>query len=137
MRILTSTHHSDHNPVLQDLHWLPVKYRIDFRILLITFKALHYLAPPSLSDLLHRHTPPRCLRSADANLLHPVRTDLRSWGDRAFAAAAPTLWKALPNDIRNANTLSSFKLPLKHTFHPLLFTFKLWFCSASFLFLMN
>jgi hypothetical protein len=112
-RILTSTHRSDHTPVLQDLHWLPVKYRIDFKILLFTLKALNNLAPPSLSDLLHRHTPTRCLRSADANLLHPVRTDLRSWGDRAFVAAAPALWKALPNDIRNANTLSSFKTALK------------------------
>ena len=112
MRILTSTHHSDHNPVLQDLHWLPIKYRIDFKILLITFKALNNLAPSSLSDLLHRHTPTRCLRSADANLLHLVRTDLRSWGDRTFVAAAPALWKALPSDICNANTFSSFKLPL-------------------------
>ena len=96
MRILTSTHHSDHNPVLQDLHWLPIKYSIDFKILLITFKALNNLAPSSLSDLLHRHTPTRCLRSADANLLHPVRTDLRSWGDKAFVAAAPPSGKPSP-----------------------------------------
>ena len=112
-RILTSTHRSDHTPVLQDLHWLPVKYRIDFKILLIPFKALNNLAPPSLSDLLHRHTPTHCLMSADANLLHPIRTDLRSWGDRAFAAAAPSLWNALPNDIRNANHLSSFKTAIQ------------------------
>ena len=108
--MLTSNRRSVHiTHVLQDLHWLPVKYRIDFKILIITFKALNNLAPPYLSDLLHPHTPTCCLRSADANLLHPIRTDLRSWGDRAFVAAAPALWKALPNDIRNANTLSSFK----------------------------
>jgi hypothetical protein len=111
--MLTSTHRLDHTPVLQDLHWLPVKYRIDFRILLITFKALHYLAPPSLSDLLHRHTPTHCLRSADANLLHPIRTDLRSWGDRAFVAAAPALWKALPNTSAMPTRFHLSKLPLK------------------------
>ena len=102
----TLTRPSDHiTPVLHDLHWFPVNYRIDFKILLFTFKTLNNLAPPYLSNLLHRHTPACCLRSADVNLLHPIRTNLQFWGDRAFATAAPSLWNALPND----NTLSSFK----------------------------
>uniref|UniRef100_A0A8C6L007 Reverse transcriptase domain-containing protein n=1 Tax=Nothobranchius furzeri TaxID=105023 RepID=A0A8C6L007_NOTFU len=46
-----SFHHI--TPVLQQLHWLPVTSRIQFKILLYTFKAIHNLAPPYLSDLLH------------------------------------------------------------------------------------
>ena len=41
------------SPILSSLHWLPVKYRIDFRIILTTFKAIHGLGPKYLSELLH------------------------------------------------------------------------------------
>ena len=37
---------------LQDLHWLPVRARIDFKILILVFKAIHGLAPPYVSDLI-------------------------------------------------------------------------------------
>ena len=105
---------SDHiTPVLHDLHWLPVKHRIHFKILLTTYKALNNLAPPYLSDLLHQHAPSRCLRSADANLLQIQRTKCRTWGDGPFSVAAPSLWNSLPHHIKNAPTLSSFKKALK------------------------
>ncbi len=43
----------DHiTPVLAAPHWLPVRFRIDFKILLATFKALHCLAPDYISNLL-------------------------------------------------------------------------------------
>ena len=50
-RILTRTPKIDHiTPVLASLHWLPVK--ADFKVLLLTYKALHGLAPTYLSDLV-------------------------------------------------------------------------------------
>ena len=113
-RLLTSTRRYDHiTPVLQNLHWLPIKHRIDFKILLTTYKALNNLAPDYLSDLLPLHAPTRCLRSAGANMLKIIRTKRRTWGDRAFSAAAPSLWNALPIHIRQAPTLPSFKKALK------------------------
>jgi len=39
-------------PLLKSLHWLPVRYRIVFKILLITFKAVHGLAPTYISELV-------------------------------------------------------------------------------------
>ncbi len=45
-RVLTRTRKYDHiSPVLSTLQWLPIKHRIDFKILLITYKALNGLAP--------------------------------------------------------------------------------------------
>ena len=42
----------DHiTPVLKDLHWLPVEYRINYKILLLAYKAQHDMAPPYLSSL--------------------------------------------------------------------------------------
>ena len=40
-------------PVLKDLHWLPVEYRINYQILLLAYRAQHGMAPPYLSSLLH------------------------------------------------------------------------------------
>ena len=35
---------------LKSLHWLPVNYHIDFKVLLLTFKSIHGLAPPYISE---------------------------------------------------------------------------------------
>ena len=67
-RILTRTRRFEHiSPVLASLHWLPVKFR---GVLLLTFKALHGLAPLYLNDLLHPYTPSQMLCSqGQASLL--------------------------------------------------------------------
>ncbi|XP_010792557.1 uncharacterized protein, partial [Notothenia coriiceps] len=108
-RLLTHTRSRDHiTPILQNLHWLPVRQRIHFKVLLITYKALNNQAPPYLTDLLHHHTPSRCLRSSEANLLSiPTRTNHRTWGDRAFSVAAPSLWNSLPQPIRDCTDLTT------------------------------
>ena len=113
-RLLTSTRSREHiTPVLQNLHWLPVKQRIHFKTLLITYKALHNLAPPYLSDLLKAYTPSRSLRSSEAGLLETHKTNRKTWGDRAFSVAAPVLWNDLPKHIRDAPSLPTFKTALK------------------------
>ncbi len=58
-RVLTRTRKYDHiSPVMSTLHWLPIKHRIDLKILLITYKALNGLAPQYLSELLSHYSPP-------------------------------------------------------------------------------
>jgi len=62
-RLLTlSTKHEHITPVLQDLHWLPVSERINYEIILLTFKTLNNLAPKYLKELLYYYTPKRQLR---------------------------------------------------------------------------
>ncbi len=71
-RLLTGTRKCKHiTPVLLSLHWLPVHFKIEF--LLLVFMVLNGLALSYLSDLLHVHTPARCLRSSNQKLLlvHP------------------------------------------------------------------
>ncbi|MBN3302962.1 B3GN3 acetylglucosaminyltransferase, partial [Amia calva] len=54
-RILTKTKNHDHiTPVLASLHWLPVRFTINFKVLLLALKALKGLAPPYLRDLLYQ-----------------------------------------------------------------------------------
>ena len=104
----------DHiTPVLAELHWLPVSYRIIFKVLLLTFKALHQMAPSYICDLLVPHQPTRTLRSSDASFLVIPRSKLRTCGDRSFSVAAPKYWNDLPGQLRNCHNLSCFKAGLK------------------------
>ena len=113
-RLLTNTKKRDHiTPILAALHWLPVSYRIDFKILLITFKALHGLAPSYIKDLLVPYKPERNLRSANKALLEPPEVNLVTQGGRAFSARATVLWNTLPTGLRFADSVSSFKSRLK------------------------
>lgn len=100
-------------PVLQQLHWLPVKFRINFKILLYVFKAIYRLAPPYLSGLLDIATPSRSLRSSSSIHLTVPTARLSTMGSRAFSRSAPLLWNALPPDIRNTDSLPLFKSRLK------------------------
>ncbi len=96
----------DHiTPVLESLHWLPVSFRVDLKILMLTYKALHGLAPQYLSELLIPYTPTRDLRSSETGLLTVPLTRLRLMGDRAFSSLAPKLWNSLPIERRQAKTL--------------------------------
>ncbi|KAL3999372.1 hypothetical protein ACER0C_007143 [Sarotherodon galilaeus] len=101
-RILTRTGKFEHiSPVLYSLHWLPCPVRADFKVLLLTYKALNGLAPSYLSDLLHRYLPS----------LPKARK--KKIGERAFSFRAPFLWNNLPQDVRQACSVEVFKAKLK------------------------
>ena len=113
-RLITRSRKSDHiTLILFDLHWLPVSERIKFKILLLTFKALHQQSPTYIQDLITRYLPSRSLRSSSTLSLNPVSFNLKTYGSRAFSVSAPELWNKLPNDIRSWENLSLFKHKLK------------------------
>ena len=99
--------------VLRDLHWLPVPFRLEFKIMLITYKVLHDRAPIYIQELLQLYTPSRNLRSSNRNLLVKPYFNLNLYGKQAFSVAAPELWNNLPEDIKSANSIDDFKRKLK------------------------
>ena len=104
----------DHvSPLLQQLHWLPIKNRIVFKILCLTFKALHNGTPSYLADILEYYHPSRNLRSSHHKLLSIPHTNLKNAGERSFAHTAPSLWNGLPLELRVMDNYSSFKRKLK------------------------
>ncbi len=115
------TKHSAHiTPIIADLHWLPVAYRIMFKIILLTFKALNGLAPYYLCNLLLPYSPPRSLRSSDSRLLVVPRYRLSSMGGRSFSVVDSKLCNSLPSPLCLANSLSEFKSQIKtHLFSEL------------------
>ena len=96
-----------------ELHWLPVSQRIDYKILLVTFKAIQGVAPQYISELLKPHKLPRTLRSSENNLLAIPPSRTKTYGDRAFSTSAPKLWNNLPDDLRATHDLDPFKRQLK------------------------
>ena len=106
----------DHiSPILFELHWLPIKYRINFKILLITYKALHGLAPNYITELITVKPLSRFNLGSDGELFlqRPTIKSSVTLGDRSFALAAPTLWNELPTEIHHANSILTFKKLLK------------------------
>lgn len=86
--------------MLRELHWLPVKHQIKFKLLVLTFKALNSQGLAYLQDCLPQYTPRRALCSGDKNLLViPGLRDSLLSPARAFCALAPTCWNSLPDDI--------------------------------------
>ena len=113
-RMVSRTRKFDHiQPVLQKLHWLPVRARINFKVDLLTYKALNGQAPEYIRDLLTPYSPARSLRSGDKNLLVIPRSHMKTYGDRCFSVEAPKLWNSLPLDIRLSSTVETFKHKLK------------------------
>ena len=99
--------------LLRSLHWLPVKARIQFKILLITFKAIQGLALKYLCDLLTFKSSLYNVRCSGSILLSMPAVRSKTLGDRAFMVAAPTLWNSLPKELRAITNVNSFKAHIK------------------------
>ncbi len=113
-RVLTRSRKYDHiTLILQSLHWLPIKFRISYKILLLTYKALKGLATAYLTSLLSRYNPTRSLRSQNSGLLVVPRIAICTKGGRTFSYLAPKLWNSLPDNVQGSDTLSLFKSRLK------------------------
>ena len=114
---------SDHvTLIIKNLHWLPVEKRIEFKILLITFKTIHGQSADYPKPLTEMYQPSRTLRSASCSLLCLQKAKTENYGCRAFSFVAPKLWNSLPKDIKSAKTVICFKNKLKtHLLGKLLF----------------
>ena len=103
-------------PPLKDLHWLPVSYRIKFKVLLLVYKSLNDKGPLYLKELLVPYNPSRNLRSASALKLSVPKSRLKTCGDKAFCVIGPKLWNSLPCSIKSSPSVASFKKSLKTHF---------------------
>ena len=111
-RLVFRTRSSEHiTTELRQLHWLPIKQLIAYKILLLTYKATNGMDPKYMVDPLERFTPKSQLRSSsnNINLLVIQKSNLKSFGDRSFRVAAPRLWNLLPNSTRLIQYLNVFK----------------------------
>ena len=100
------------SPVLKDLHWLPIKYRVIFKITLLVFRVLHGLAPSYLKNLI-RVKPEGRYQFRNKNQLLVPKTKCKTFGDRVFFKSGPVVWNSLPHNIRQISNIQKFKKELK------------------------
>ena len=112
--ILNKRKYDSSKACLKELHWLPVRYRILFRLLCMCFKCINGQGPNDLIGYfklkeLRRYD----LRSSSGSCFIVPRTNSVMFGDRAFSIAGPREWNKLPNIVKNSNSPEQFKKKLK------------------------
>ena len=103
---------------MKELHWLPITYRIKYKLCIMMYSAVHGNCPAYITEilvptstLLNRAR----LRSSSSGTYDVPRVRTQ-FGKRAFSIAGPTAWNELPVAVRNTDTIASFKRNLKAHF---------------------
>ena len=102
-------------PVLIDLHWLPIKARIVFKICILTYIALSTGKPAYLWNKLSKFTTELGVsvrHSHDPHRLNEPRMN-KEIGTRNFKYSAPRLFNSLPRSVKDSGNLEVFKKKLK------------------------
>ena len=120
-------------PLLTELHWLPVEYRIKFKLLILTFKGVHKTAPRYICDMFvqrtSRYASRSCtsiedihfengvvqddIKSSQVRYLNVPKTRRETFMERSLPVAGPLLWNALPASLRGEDDFVQFKKLLK------------------------
>ena len=101
---------------LKSLHWLPVKVRSTYKIACLYYHCHSRTAPSYVADMQHRkplHTRNTRSSSYTMPLLNRPAHSKATLVDRSFSFASSSVWNSIPNDVRCAPSLSSFKSRLK------------------------
>ena len=113
---------------LKELHWLPVKYRIKYKMLIIAHKIIHPADTCNIPAYLKTNLKikdnenVRFKRSQLGPTFVPPNSKLKTVGDRSYRVGIPQLWNELPLNLRCVKSLNSFKKQLKTHFFKLHFT---------------
>ena len=119
-RVIANKRKYDHiSKVMEDLHWLKIRERIHFKLLVWTYKSLNGIGPEYLSDMLSYKSNSRTLRSTEQMYLAQPNFKLKTCGYRAFQVSAPRLWNNLPKCIREIDNITAFRKSLKTHLFPI------------------
>ena len=98
---------------LESHHWLPVKVRSACKIACLCYHCHSSTAPSYVAEMLHRKPSHTRSSSYTMPLLNRHAHSKATLGDRSFSFASSSVWNSIPNDVRCAPSLSSFKSRLK------------------------
>jgi len=107
---------------LRDLHSLPVKHRITFKVATLMHQALHRRCPPYLADLVAFSSTDchRQLRSTTTRAAAIQRTRTQ-FGKRTFSDCSPDVWRSLHPSVRTVDSNSSLRRALRTNLFQLAF----------------
>ena len=123
--VLGRTKFDSATAALKELHWLPIKYRIQLKIATLVFKCVHGMAPEYLVELLNKQEHTRHLRShitdAISDTFAVPFNRRKTFLDRSFAFSGPVIWNDLPHHIRQCKDITTFKSKVKTHYCDLIF----------------
>ena len=119
-RLVAGTGTRDYiTPVIQSLHWLPIKFRIIYKLCLSMHLVRVGCSPAYLSDMMTSvaDLPGReRLRSSSSFQYEFPRFTLK-FGERSFSFSGPKAWNSLPSNLQELTNTDTFKKLLKsHSF---------------------
>ena len=98
---------------LIELHWLPVKARVDFKVILLVFKALNGKSPMYIQDLFTPTSNSRYNLRNDSSHNLVVPRSFNTLNDRALTICGPKLWNSIPRQLKLTTDIELFKRELK------------------------
>ena len=96
------------SPVLRQFHWLTIRQRIPYKVLILTFKSLNGLAPTYLEELMKRKPMKRTRADGNNDLVIPA-IEHNSFGGRSVGYGGPKLWNTLPKELKTCTNINTFK----------------------------
>ena len=99
---------------MKELHWLPIWFTMQHKILTLVYKTLHGDAPDYMKSMLSEHILNRCglrLEQSHKMLCIPC-TQRKAFAARSFSVEGPTYWNALPEDVKKSEKVATFKQKL-------------------------
>ena len=102
------------NDLIKETHFLPIQYRIFYKVALLVHKIWIGAAPEYLEELVSPKTFERTTRlSNDEYLLENFRIEKTKYRNNGFSIAAPKVWNRLPYYIRSCKNTVTFKQNMK------------------------
>ena len=117
-KLRMNTHHPNSpTTIMRHLHWLPIRFRCEYKMLLHVYRCITSQAPEYLQQKLILRNPAWMTHSAtDGNFLQILYNRRKTLADHGFSSAGPRLWNSLPLELQTASLVSNFKKLLKN--HP-------------------
>ena len=118
-RVVCKKYKNDHNSVTElmwGLHWLPIRARIQYKLLFLVYKAFTNGSPTYLADMMTSCNPVRSTRSSQkVNLLVVPHQKSNKYSEKDFAVVRPRLLdEILTDELRGCNSVNTFKKEAKN-----------------------
>ena len=98
--------------MLKELHWLPVATQLEVRDILMAFKCIKGVAPPSLCNKFSTRSQVQTRNTRNKDKLH-IPSFRSATVQRSFSYRAVQLWNDLPESLANIESFNVFKNAIK------------------------
>ena len=95
------------------LHWLPVQYKIQYKVLLITYKALNNTTPGYITELINSKSTTRSLHSNNIYFMYPIVIQSHMVSVHSCKQCPYLIWNSIPLEFHSSSTVNTFKKAIK------------------------